>query len=135
MFLLLILRLEKMCIPYIKYGIWHKFTCNSSYVIKRKQIYLLLNKIINVIATWNYLTVCKQICSNVFKKQTYLQTIHLKFILTWPFGWAVWHSCRMGYQSMADSRLKGLQLRSGHLQVGELQPLSPMCSTRPCCLV
>ena len=19
-------------------------------------------------------------------------------ILTWPFGWAIWHSCRMGYQ-------------------------------------
>ena len=24
-----------------------------------------------------------------------------------PFGWAVWHLCRMGDRSMADSRPKG----------------------------
>ena len=45
-------------------------------------------------------------------------------ILPWPFGWAVWHSCWMGYQTMADSRPKGPLLRLGHLRVGELQPLS-----------
>ena len=38
-------------------------------------------------------------------------------------------------KSMADSRPKGPQLRLGHLQVGELQPLFSMYSTRPCCLV
>ena len=56
-------------------------------------------------------------------------------ILSRPFGYAVWHSCRMGYQTMADSRPKSPPLRLGHLRVGELQPLSPMYSTRPCCLV
>ena len=43
-----------------------------------------------------------------------------------PDGWS---------KSMADSRPKGLQLRLGHLRVGELHPLSPMYCTRPCCLV
>ena len=38
-------------------------------------------------------------------------------------------------KSMADSRPKRPQLRLAHLRVGELQPLSPMYSTRPCCLV
>ena len=40
-----------------------------------------------------------------------------------------------GYQTMADLRPKGPQLQLGHLRVGELQPLSLMYSTRPCCLV
>ena len=31
-----------------------------------------------------------------------------------------WHSCRMGYRSMADSRPKGSRLQLGHLRVGEL---------------
>ena len=51
------------------------------------------------------------------------------------FCWAIWHSRWMGYRSMADSRPKSPQLRLGHLWVSELQPLSPMYSTRPCCLV
>ena len=38
-------------------------------------------------------------------------------------------------KSMADSMPKGLQFQLGHLRVGELQPLSLMYSTRPCCLV
>ena len=36
---------------------------------------------------------------------------------------------------MADSRPKGPQFKLGHFRVAELQPLSPMYSTRPCCLV
>ena len=51
------------------------------------------------------------------------------------FPVAVWHSCPMGYRSMADSRQKGPQLWLGHRQVGELQTLCPMYSTRPCCRV
>ena len=38
-------------------------------------------------------------------------------------------------KSMSNSRLKGPQFWLGHLWVGELQLLSPMYSTRPCCLV
>ena len=38
-------------------------------------------------------------------------------------------------KSIADSRLKSPQLRLGHPRVDELQPLSLMYSTRPCCLV
>ena len=46
-------------------------------------------------------------------------------------------SIRVGWVSkpMADSSPKGPQLRLGHLRVGELQFLSPLYSTRPCCLV
>ena len=36
------------------------------------------------------------------------------------FGWVVWHSCRMGDRSMADSRPKGSQFQLGHFRVGEL---------------
>ena len=60
---------------------------------------------------------------------------HAKEILTWPFGWAVWYSCRMKKKSITDSWPKGHQLRLGHLRVGELQPLSPMYSTKHCSLV
>ena len=49
------------------------------------------------------------------------------------FCWAVWHSCRMSYWSMADSRPKGLQFRLGNLRLGELQLLLLIYSTRPCC--
>ena len=38
------------------------------------------------------------------------------------------------YRSIADSRPKG-RLRLGHLRVGEMQPLSPMYGSGPCCLV
>ena len=43
-------------------------------------------------------------------------------ILTWPFGSAVWHSCRMGCRTMADSRPKGPQLRLGHLRAATFVP-------------
>ena len=83
---------------------------------------------------WNY----KKVSTKFHLLQSYIFLLTL-FILTWPFGWAVCHSCRMGYQSMAESRPKGPQLlldhlRLGHLRVGELQPLSPMYSTRHFCL-
>ena len=50
--------------------------------------------------------------------------------LPWPFGLAVWHSCQWQIRGR-----KAPQLPLGHLRVGELQPLSPMYSSRPCCLV
>ena len=50
----------------------------------------------------------------------------------------LWHSCRMGYRSMADTRPKGPQLRLGHPRVGELlffTPMHSLYSTRPYGLV
>ena len=38
-----------------------------------------------------------------------------------PFGWAVWHSCRMGDRNQEQTRGRiGPQLRLGNLRVGEL---------------
>ena len=39
----------------------------------------------------------------------------------WPFGWAVWHSCRMGDRNQEQTRGRiGPQVRLGNLRVGEL---------------
>ena len=44
-----------------------------------------------------------------------------------PFGWAVWHSCRMGARNQEQTRGRiGPQLRLGNLRVGELH-FCPLC--------
>ena len=44
-----------------------------------------------------------------------------------PFGWAVWHSCRMGARNQEETRGRiGPQLRLGNLRVGELH-FCPLC--------
>ena len=70
----------------------------------------------------------------IYPKYSYKLLFNID-ILTWSFGWAVWHSCWMGYQTMADLRTKGPQLRLGYLGVGKMQSLSSIYCTRPCCLV
>ena len=43
------------------------------------------------------------------------------FIASRPFGWAVWHSCRMGDRNQEQTRDRiGPQLQLGNLRVGEL---------------
>ena len=45
-----------------------------------------------------------------------------------PFGWAVWHSCRMGARNQEQTRGRiGPQLRLGNLRVGELH-FCPLCT-------
>ena len=45
-----------------------------------------------------------------------------------PFGWAVWHSCRMGDRNQEQTRGRiGHQLRLGNLRVGELH-FCPLCT-------
>ena len=57
------------------------------------------------------------------------------FLLLDGFGWAVWHSCRMGDQNQEQTRGRiGSQLRLGNLRVGELLfqiRLHALYSTRP----
>ena len=52
-----------------------------------------------------------------------------------PFGWAVWHSCRMGDWNQEQTRGRiGPQLRLGNLRVDELlfrSVLHALYSTRP----
>ena len=44
------------------------------------------------------------------------------------FGWAVWHSCRMGARNQEQTRGRiGPQLRLGNLRVGELH-FCPLCT-------
>ena len=112
------------------------FIAHSSYFLSSPwniNLWFILNCLLglDIISTLSWIY-------EIFFSSSYLfPFFHHTFSLIFPrpFGWAVWQWCRMGYQSMADSRPKGPQLRLGHLRVGELQPLSPMFSTRPCCLV
>ena len=57
------------------------------------------------------------------------------YILTWLLLGRLAFVSDWVSKSMSDSTPKGPLLRLGHLQVGELQPLSPRYSTRPCCQV
>ena len=48
----------------------------------------------------------------------------------WPFGWAVWHSCWMGYRNQWQIRGgKAPNFGLGHPRVGELLfcPLCTLC--------
>ena len=50
------------------------------------------------------------------------------------FCWAVWHSCLMGYRSMADSRPKGPPTSAEPPSGGRaafLTPTHPLYGTRP----
>ena len=61
-------------------------------------------------------------CSSDNSLSRVIITSHAKhFIASRPFGWAVWHSCRMGDRNQEQTRGRiGPQLRLGNLRVGEL---------------
>ena len=58
---------------------------------------------------------------------------------SWPFGWAVWHSCRIGDRSMPHLRTKGPPTSAGPHSGGKaaffFTPMHPLYSTRPHVLV
>ena len=71
-------------------------------------------------------------CRHLLTRSSFTGPYLLCYCLTAPvsaaFGWAVWHSCRMGARNQEQTRGRiGPQLRLGNLRVSELH-FCPLCT-------